>query len=227
MLYNFLFADNQSPENAIVMFLITICVFIVSLAVHEFAHAFAAYKMGDNTAKLAGRMTLNPFKHLDMFGFIFFLFIGAGWAKPVPVNPNNFNNYKKGARVVSISGVLANFCLGLLAAIVIIVLSYFKINNAVMHYIIAILIIFVQVNGLLVMFNILPFPSLDGFNFLTTLVKPDSKVLKFLYQKGLRILIGIILLSIITDLFFGFDIFTVYLNLLSDFEIYIIGLLGA
>ena len=77
------------------------------------------------------------------------------------------------------------------------------------------------------MFNILPFPSLDGFNFLTTLVKPDSKVLKFLYQKGLRILIGIILLSVITDLFFGFDIFTVYLNLLSDFEIYIIGLLGA
>lgn len=227
MLYNFLFADNQSPENAIVMFLITICVFIVSLAVHEFAHALAAYKMGDNTAKLAGRMTLNPFKHLDMFGFIFFLFIGAGWAKPVPVNPNNFNNYKKGARVVSISGVLANFCLGLLATIVIIVLSYFKVNNAVMHYIIAILIIFVQVNGLLVMFNILPFPSLDGFNFLTTLVKPDSKVLKFLYQKGLRILIGIILLSIITDLFFGFDIFTVYLNLLSDFEIYIIGLLGA
>lgn len=227
MLYNFLFADNQSPENAIVMFLITICVFIVSLAVHEFAHALAAYKMGDNTAKLAGRMTLNPFKHLDMFGFIFFLFIGAGWAKPVPVNPNNFNNYKKGARVVSISGVLANFCLGLLAAIVIIVLSYFKINNVVMHYIIAILIIFVQVNGLLVMFNILPFPSLDGFNFLTTLVKPDSKVLKFLYQKGLRILIGIILLSVITDLFFGFDIFTVYLNLLSDFEIYIIGLLGA
>ena len=227
MLYNFLFADNQSPENAIVMFLITICVFVVSLAVHEFAHALAAYKMGDNTAKLAGRMTLNPFKHLDMFGFIFFLFIGVGWAKPVPVNPNNFNNYKKGARVVSISGVLANFCLGLLAAIVIIVLSYFKINNAVMHYIIAILIIFVQVNGLLVMFNILPFPSLDGFNFLTTLVKPDSKVLKFLYQKGLRILIGIVLIGVVTDLFFGFDIFTVYLNLLSDFEIYIIGLLGA
>lgn len=227
MLYNFLFADNQSPENAIVMFLITISIFVVSLTVHEFAHAVAAHKMGDNTAKLAGRMTLNPFKHLDMFGFIFFLFIGVGWAKPVPVNPNNFKNYKKGARVVSISGVLANFCLGLLAAIVIIVLSYFKIDNAVMQNIIDILIIFVQVNGLLVMFNILPFPSLDGFNFLTTLVKPDSKVLKFLYQKGLRILIGIVLIGVVTDLFFGFDIFMLYLNLLSDFEIYIIGLLGA
>lgn len=227
MLYNFLFADNQSPENAIVMFLITISIFVVSLTLHEFAHAVAAHKMGDNTAKMAGRMTLNPFKHLDLFGFIFFLFIGVGWAKPVPVNPNNFKNYKKGARVVSISGVLANFCLGLLAAIVIIVLSYFKINNAVMQNIIDILIIFVQVNGLLVMFNILPFPSLDGFNFLTTLVKPDSKVLKFLYQKGLRILIGIVLIGVVTDLFFGFDIFTLYLNLLSDFEIYIIGLLGA
>lgn len=227
MLYNFLFADNQSPENAIVMFLITISIFVVSLTVHEFAHAVAAYKMGDNTAKIAGRMTLNPFKHLDLFGFIFFLFIGVGWAKPVPVNPNNFNNYKKGARIVSISGVLANFCLGLLSAVAIIVLSCFKIDNAVMQYIITILIIFVQVNGLLVMFNILPFPSLDGFNFLTTLVKPDSKVLKFLYQKGLRILIGIVLIGVVTDLFFGFDIFTVYLNLLSDFEIYIIGLLGA
>ena len=227
MIYNFLFSEGQSVEDTIVMFLITMFVFVFSLSVHEFAHAFSAYKMGDNTAKLSGRMTINPLKHLDLVGFIFFLFIGVGWAKPVPVNLNNFNNYKKGARLVSISGVLANFCLGLISAILILILSAFKIDNIIMAYVIAILRVFVQVNGLLVMFNILPFPSLDGFNFLTTIVKPDNRVIQFLYKNGFRILIGIILLGIVTDVFWDFDIFTIYLNLLSDFEFYIISLLGA
>ena len=91
------------------MFLISVVVFFISLAMHEFAHGFVAYKMGDPTPKMAGRVTLNPFKHLDLMGFLFFIFFGFGWAKPMPVNPLNFKKYKKGVRLVSIAGVLTNF----------------------------------------------------------------------------------------------------------------------
>ena len=227
MIYNFLFTEGVSAQTAVVMFIIALFVFVFSLSLHEFAHAFAAYKMGDPSAKNMGRMSLNPARHLDLIGFLFFLFIGVGWAKPVPVNPNNFRNYKKGSRIVSISGVLANFILGVICAIAIAILNIFKIDNAFMDYLMKTLAMFVQINGLLVMFNILPIPSLDGFNFLATFVKGDNKFLRYMLKNGFRILLIIILVGIATDLIFGFDIFTIYLNSLSDFEFYIINLIGA
>ena len=67
------------------------------ITVHEYAHAFVAYKFGDPTAKFAGRMSLNPMRHFDPLGIVMFAVVGFGWAKPVPINPNNFNNYKKGS----------------------------------------------------------------------------------------------------------------------------------
>ena len=91
---------------------------MISLTIHEFAHGLAAVKMGDPTPKMAGRLTLNPFKHLDLKGFLLFILLGVGWAKPMPVNPMNFKKFKKGTRIVSIAGVLANFIIGLLAAII-------------------------------------------------------------------------------------------------------------
>ena len=107
MLYQFLFSDGMTGEEAVARFLISIFVFFISLTAHELAHGFAAYKMGDLTAKIDGRRSLNPIKHLDMSGFLAFMIIGVGWAKPVPVNPLNFKKYKTGMRWVSISGILA------------------------------------------------------------------------------------------------------------------------
>ena len=117
MLYYILFNQDLTAEEAVIHFLITIFVYLISLTIHEFAHAFSAFKCGDPTAKLAGRMTLNPFKHLDMMGFLMFIFLGVGWAKPVPINPINFKKYKKGTRIVSLAGVTANLILGLISSI--------------------------------------------------------------------------------------------------------------
>ena len=86
----------------------------IVLSFHEFAHAYAAHKCGDDTARLAGRLTLNPMVHFDLWGIIMFALAGFGWAKPVPVNPRNFRDFKKGSFWTSIAGVLMNLCMAFL-----------------------------------------------------------------------------------------------------------------
>ena len=211
-----LFNSNLTPIKAVIHFLISVIIFALSLSVHEFAHAFAAYKCGDKTAKLSGRMTLNPFKHLDLFGFLMFIFLGVGWAKPVPINPINFRRYKKGVRLVSISGVLANLTLALVAAIALVILAVTVGSGGLaLSYVYSVLIYTIIVNGLLFMFNILPIPPLDGFNFVSSFTKPENKFINYMLKNGFRILIGIILIGFVTELF-GFNIFSLYLSLLSD-----------
>ncbi len=227
MLYYILFSSNLTAQDAVIHFLITIFVYLISLTIHEFAHAFVAYKCGDQTAKLSGRMTLNPLKHLDMMGFLMFIFLGVGWAKPVPTNPMNYRKFKKGTRAVAISGITANLLLGLLSAgIIAILTATVGINGVAMSYVYYILFYFMLVNSFLVMFNIMPIPPMDGFNFIATFCKPDNKFLNFMARNALRIFIGILLLGFITDLMFGFDIFTVYLMLLHDYVFLPISLLG-
>ena len=227
LLYYILFNENLTAQEAVIHFLITVAVFMISLTVHEFAHAFAAYKMGDPTAKAAGRMTLNPFKHLNLSGFIFFMLLGVGWAKPVPINPLNFKKYKKGTRWVSSSGVLANFLLGLVSAIVCaILLATVGIEVVAMEYVYTILFYFMLVNSFLALFNILPIPPLDGFNFVASFMKGENKFLKFMVKNGFKILIGIILAGLLTDLLFGIDIFSLYLSLLYDWVYLPISFIG-
>ncbi len=227
MLYYILFNSDLTPQDAVIHFLITIFVYMISLSVHEFAHAFTAFKCGDSTAKQAGRMTLNPFKHLDMFGFLMFIFLGVGWAKPVPINPLNFKKYKTGTRIVSISGVVANLILVILSAILIVVLAMtVGFGGVALGYVYTILIYLIIVNGFLFMFNILPIPPLDGFNFISTFMKSENKFIKFMAKNGFRVLIGLILFGMITDLLFGFDLFSMYLSLLSDAVFKIISLIG-
>lgn len=227
LLYYILFNSDLTASEAVIHFLITIFVYMISLVIHEFFHAFAAFKMGDPTAKLAGRMTLNPFKHLDMMGFLMFIFLGVGWAKPVPVNPLNFKKFKKGTRVVSIAGVSANFVLGLLSAgTFAILLSTVGVGGIAMGYVYNILMYFMLVNSFLVMFNILPIPPMDGYNFISSFLKPENRFLKFMARNGYKVLIGILLAGFVTDLFFGFDIFNVYLALLNDFVYWPIAWIG-
>ena len=80
----------------------------IAISIHEFGHAYSAHLLGDDTAKYNGRMTLNPAKHIDPIGLLTLIFFHIGWAKPVPVNPNNFKNYKLGNLIVSLSGVIGN-----------------------------------------------------------------------------------------------------------------------
>ena len=106
--------DIQVSER-LIHFIYFLPIFLVSLAIHEFAHAFSAYRFGDSTAKNVGRMTMNPFKHLDLIGSIIMPLVSfatgsflIGWAKPVPVNNNNFKNKRRDDAIVSFAGSLAN-----------------------------------------------------------------------------------------------------------------------
>lgn len=219
MLYYILFSTNLTASEAVIHFLITIGVFMISLTVHEFAHAFAALKCGDPTAKLMGRMTLNPFKHLDTSGFLFFILLGVGWAKPVPINALNFKRYKKGVRWVSIAGILANFLLGLISAgaFAILLATVGFGGGLAMEYVYSVLMYFMLVNSFLAMFNMLPLPHFDGYNFIASFLKAENKFLKFMQRNGFKLLIGLLLAGLVTDLLFGFDILNIYLSVLYDF----------
>ena len=218
MLYYILFSQNLTADQAVIYFLITTFIFMFSITIHEFAHAFAAVKSGDLTPKLAGRLTINPFKHLDLKGFIIFMLLGVGWAKPVPINPLNFKKYKKGTRIVSISGVLSNFIFGLVAAIICAILFATNVQNVgAVAYVYDILVYIMMINSFLFMFNILPLYPLDGFNFVASFAKTENKFIKFNLKNGARLLLSILFASIIIDLLFGFDIFDFYLSLIHNF----------
>lgn len=181
-------------------------IFAVALAfsAHEFSHALVAYWCGDKTAKAQGRLSLNPFKHFDGFGLLSFLLVGFGWAKPVPINPLYFRNYKKGVRLVSSSGVITNFVLGIIFSCMFFFISpLLNINNMFFMFIYFFLMIASTINFSLALFNILPIFPLDGFNFLASFLKPDNKFLQFMYKYGSIILLVIIILPI-------FDLFYIY-----------------
>ena len=228
MLYYILFNSNLTAQQAVIHFLITIFVYTFSLTIHEFAHAFVAFKCGDPTAKLSGRMSLNPLKHLDFMGFLMFILLGVGWAKPVPVNPSNFKNIKKGNTLVSIAGVLSNFLLGLISAILyaILMATVGGTGGVAMSYVYNVLVYIMLVNSFLTMFNLLPIPPLDGLNFISSLTKRDNKFVNYMYKNGFKFFIGILVLGLVTDLLFGFDILTVYLSLLNNFVYMPIAWLG-
>ena len=227
MIYYILFNQELTATEAVIHFLITIFVFMISLSIHEFAHAFSAYKMGDSSAKDAGRMTLNPFKHLNFTGFLFFMVLGVGWANPVPINPLNFKRYKRGTRWVSISGILANFLLGLLASVICaILIGTVGFGLAAMEYVYSILFYFMMVNSFLALFNLLPLPPLDGYNFMASFMKPDNKFLKFVERRGMQILLGVLVVSLLIDLLLGIDILSLYLSLLYDYLFLPISFIG-
>jgi Zn-dependent protease len=116
-LFDYFFSWIDDPINTLIFFLLAFPGRIIALSVHEFAHAWMANRCGDPTAKFMGRMTLNPLKHLDFLGTIMMIFLGYGWAKPVPVNPRNFRNYRRDDLKVSLAGVTMNFIMFIVGSI--------------------------------------------------------------------------------------------------------------
>jgi Zn-dependent protease len=137
---------------------------LFSLSFHEFCHAWMADRLGDPTARYMGRLTLNPLAHLDMYGTLFMLVaivshIGIGWAKPVPFNPNNLRtSYRTGIGLVSIAGPAANLLLAIVAAILTRLTELFGLPLGIDLF----FVYFVVVNVSLMLFNLIPFPPLDG-----------------------------------------------------------------
>ncbi len=145
---------------------IQLAIVLAAITVHEFAHAWAANKLGDSTAKMTGRLSLNPLEHLDPLGAILFLFTGFGWAKPVPLNPTNFEDPQKDLALTALSGPLSNLLLAILAALV--------LRATPLPYFIG--VILVTLNVQFALFNLIPIPPLDGFNFVRGLL-PASLVI--------------------------------------------------
>lgn len=218
MIFNIILNQYISPKEAVLIFIVCLLSFLLSLSFHEFAHAFVAVKLGDDTPKAYGRYTLNPFKHLDMFGFLSFLILGVGWAKPVPINPNKFKKYRTGIKLVSSAGIIVNFILGLISALLFLLFnSTIGASNTFMEYLLTFLDYSMLINSYFILFNIIPLPPLDGFNFISSFCKPNNKFVAFCYRNAVRILWTIILVSILVDLLFDIDIFGMYLSLIYNY----------
>ncbi|MBR4407151.1 MAG: site-2 protease family protein [Clostridia bacterium] len=191
-------------------YFIAIC---IALSVHEWAHAFVAYKCGDDTAKLAGRLTLNPIAHMSGWGLLCFAFIGFGWAKPVPINPSRFRSYRKHSILVILSGVLSNFILafifsGILYFLGGIIFAEYMINSSLLCLFLYYFLLFcVQINLILLIFNLLPIPPLDGFNLIAMLTKYGNKFVDFMNRYGF-----VVLLFMLLPFFNGSSMLTLFYN---------------
>ncbi len=143
-------------------FISTLCAVILALTVHELMHGIVAYKLGDPTAKNAGRLTLNPLAHLDLFGFLCMVFFRFGWAKPVPVNARYFRHPRRDMALVAAAGPVSNLVFGFLCILLYYALAYHAPSSDVMNAVITFLAILAVLNVGFAVFNLLPFPPLDG-----------------------------------------------------------------
>ena len=159
----------------------------IAIIFHELAHGITAYWLGDNTAKDAGRLTLNPLKHVDLTGFIFLLVFKFGWAKPVPVNPFNFKDRKKGMILVSLAGPVTNFLIALVIGFIL------SLNIITSQLIFQILFITLWYNIMLGVFNLLPFPPLDGSKILASLLPKKLEYYFYKYERYMYIILIILI----------------------------------
>lgn len=174
-----LFRSGFSRES-IVSLILFIPVILISLTVHEYCHGYAAYLCGDNTAKWNGRLTLNPIKHLDPIGTIMMLIFGFGYARPVPVNPRNFKNYKLGLCFVSVAGPLSNVLLALIGMLALYASAEINVNLMPAYFMdassnletvwVSFAINFIVANASLAVFNLLPIPPLDGSRIISAVL---------------------------------------------------------
>ncbi len=162
--------SGSFDRTDLIRLLVSIPVILFSLSFHEFAHGYIAYKLGDNTARFHGRLTLNPLKHLDPIGALAMLIAGFGWAKPVPINPRNFQNPKKGMALTGLAGPVSNLILSfigvLLYRVTYAVFSAVGITSDSSYWLMVALLLFfsafASMNAALAVFNLIPVPPFDG-----------------------------------------------------------------
>mgnify|MGYP001376323525 FL=1 len=171
-----------------------------ALSFHEFAHAWMAEKCGDNTAARMGRLTLNPMAHLDMMGSLMILFVGFGWAKPVPVDGRNLRNPRTDMMKVAAAGPVSNLLLAMVAGMV---LRFMNGTGLLTDSIFILLIYFTRINIALAVFNLIPVAPLDGSQiFSGYLMKTNPQLAWKIQTYGPQVLFGLILFGYFT----GFSI---------------------
>ena len=183
--------------NSELLFLwgLRLAVLLICLPVHEFAHAWAAHKLGDNTAAGLGRLTLNPFVHLDVIGSAMILLMGFGWAKPVPVDARYFRQPKRDMAIVAFAGPLANIIMAIImmSAAKIIIHTHHPGSSFPAVGAVQVLSIMLSINLVLAVFNLLPIPPLDGSKLLGALL-PEEQYFRIMHYErfGFPILIALV-----------------------------------
>jgi len=168
---------------------------LFGLTIHEFSHGWVAWQLGDPTAKMMGRLTLNPLKHLDPIGTIALFLFRFGWAKPVPIDPRNFRHPTRDMAISSLAGPGANLLTAAVAGLVLRVLFLFHVGG----FFTTLVMYFVLFNLILCFFNLIPIPPLDGSRLVYHLLPPDlAASYGRLERYGFIILIGVIMLGQLT-----------------------------
>ena len=194
----------------------SLLVFIIALSFREFAYAYVAYKCGDDTAMLQGRMTLNPLKHIDPMGMILLLVFGFGWARPVMINPTNYKHPKRDHILVSLAGIITNFIMGSIFICIYhlvvksAITSGHELNPAVQTF----LFYCGATNISLAVFNLIPIPPSDGYQALKGLLlgKVDPSRFWNIERRGMMPLIVFVLLNRVLEFFTGFDLISFLIN---------------
>ncbi|MBQ9941694.1 MAG: site-2 protease family protein [Christensenellaceae bacterium] len=196
---------QTDPRGALIYLLSILLAMCVAISFHEWAHAFVADKLGDPTAKLMGRMSLDPLRHLDWIGMACFVFFRIGWAKPVIVNHRNLKHFRRDDVLISLAGPVTNLILSFVFYGVWFFLCLVHgIGGNVLSEVLATIC---SVNLSFAVFNVLPIPPLDGFHVVTSLfVRKSYKVVQFLERYGFIILIVLLfsgVLDVVLDAVFG------------------------
>lgn len=213
------FYDNNLPLSLrFLLFVAVLIALVFAIIFHELAHGYVALWQGDKTAKLNGRLSLNPIKHFDLVGFLMLLFAGFGYAKPVPVNPYNFKHFRRGFFAVSIAGVLTNFILAFISSGIFSAILAFAPNNLISAFFASFFEMFTYFNLILCFFNLLPFYPLDGFNVLSSILPRGNRFVAFMKNYSLYFLIFLIGLSFIINRFGVGDTWMGYLNILKYYH---------
>lgn len=175
-------ADYITNPSALFALLASIPGVLIAITFHEFAHGYAAYKLGDNTAKIEGRLSLNPLDHLDPIGCLLLLFAGFGWGKPVHVNPSNYTrkmSMEKGEAIVSLAGPLMNFILAIIFTLIYFAIYKFAglgfIYSTTGRIIMLLISATISINIGLGVFNLIPLPPLDGSKIIMPFLPYNAK----------------------------------------------------
>jgi Zn-dependent protease len=175
---------------------------LIGLTIHELAHAWIALKLGDDTPKLLGRVTLNPLRHIDILGFVLLVVAGFGWGKPVIINRNNLKHPFRDDVLIALSGPASNLLFAVVLVLVLRLLVAFDAirSSSLFGTVISTLIVFISINVSLSLFNLLPIPPLDGSHLLVNLLSLKSAEMAAVFFKyGSWLLIALVVLERVTN----------------------------